>query len=141
MQLPGMKNKSYPEPLRKLKLPTLSYRRLCGDMIKVYKMVNGLYDSEVGNILNMWHEETERTDLRGHSKKLFLKRLRTCLRKNSFVLKVVGTWNRLLSSIVTARSISSFKNRLDRYWSYDWGDVTEESNEEEPEGSCIGDQL
>ena len=62
-QLPGMKNKSYPKCLRKLKLPTLSYRRLCGDMIEVYKMVNGLYNSEVGNILNMWHEETERTDL------------------------------------------------------------------------------
>ena len=88
-----MKNKSYPECLRKLKLPTLSYRRLRGDMIEVNKMVNGLYNSEVGNILNMWHEETERTDRRGHSKKLFLKRPRTCLRKNSFVLRVVGTWN------------------------------------------------
>ena len=86
-------------------------------MIKVDEMVNGLYDSEVGNILKMWHEETERTDLRGHSKKLFLKRPRTCLRKNSFVLRVVGTWNGLPSSIVTAPSINSFKNRLDRYWS------------------------
>ena len=112
-----MKNKSYPECLRKLKLPTLSYtcyRRLRGDMIKAYKMVNGLYNSEVGNILYMWHEETERTDLRGHSKKLFLKRPRTCLRKNSFVLRVVGTWNGLPSSIVTAPSIKSFKNRFDK---------------------------
>ena len=24
---------------------------------------------------------------------------------------------------------------------FDWGDVDEESNEKEPEGSCIGDQL
>ena len=73
-------------------------------MIEAYKMVNGLNDSEVGNILNMWHEETKRTDLRGHSKKLFLKRPRTCLRKNPFVLRVVETWNGLPSSIVGIRS-------------------------------------
>ena len=108
-QLPGMKNKSYPERLRKLKLPTLSYRRLRGDMIEVYKMVNGLYDSEVGNILHMWHEKKKELTCEVI--------LRTCLRKNSFVLRVVGTWNGLPSSIVTAPSINSFKNRLHRYWS------------------------
>ena len=31
-------------------------------MIEVYKMVTGLCDSEVDNITNMWHEETERRE-------------------------------------------------------------------------------
>ena len=40
----GMKNLSYTERLSKLKLPSLEYRRLRGDIIQVYKIVNGDYD-------------------------------------------------------------------------------------------------
>ena len=36
--IPEIKNLSYPERPRKLKLPTLSYRRIRGEMIEVYKM-------------------------------------------------------------------------------------------------------
>ena len=39
-----IKNLSYPESLRKLKLPTLSYRRNRGQMIEVYKIINNIYD-------------------------------------------------------------------------------------------------
>ena len=35
-QIPGMKNSTYAERLRKLKLSTLSYRRIRGDMIEIY---------------------------------------------------------------------------------------------------------
>lgn len=37
-ELPVMRDLSYIERLKLLKLPTLAYRRLCGDMIEVYKM-------------------------------------------------------------------------------------------------------
>ena len=47
--IPEIKNLSYPERLRKLKLPTLSYRRIRGQMIKVYKIINNKNVSE--NIL------------------------------------------------------------------------------------------
>ena len=49
-QIPGMKNLSYEERLRKLELPTLSYRRLRGDMIEVYKIIQGHYDPEASTI-------------------------------------------------------------------------------------------
>ena len=45
-QLPGMKNISYEERLQRLKLPTLAYRRTRGDMIEVYKLLHGKYDSD-----------------------------------------------------------------------------------------------
>jgi len=32
--------------LQKLQLPTLKYRRLRGDMIELYKMVTGKYDTD-----------------------------------------------------------------------------------------------
>ena len=36
-QLPGFKDLSYSECLKKLKLPTLSFRRVRGDMIELYR--------------------------------------------------------------------------------------------------------
>ena len=39
----GLRGLSYTERLQKLKLPTLKYRRLRGDMIELYKMVTGKY--------------------------------------------------------------------------------------------------
>ena len=41
---PGMPKISYPDRLRKLKLPTLTYRRARGDMIETYKLLSGKYD-------------------------------------------------------------------------------------------------
>ena len=37
--IPGFKSLSYEERLQKLKLPTLKYRRLRGDMIEVCKIL------------------------------------------------------------------------------------------------------
>ena len=42
-----MKDKSYEERLRILNLPTLTYRRLRGDMIEVFKFTSELYDSSL----------------------------------------------------------------------------------------------
>ena len=45
--IPEIKKLSYPERLRKLKLPTLSYRPIRGQMIEVYKIINNiLYDKK-----------------------------------------------------------------------------------------------
>ena len=41
-----LKNLSYPDRLKKLKLPSLEHRRLRGDMIEVYKYMNGYYKTE-----------------------------------------------------------------------------------------------
>ena len=41
--VPGMKNCDYATRLKKLALPSLSYRRKRGDMIEVYKYTHGLY--------------------------------------------------------------------------------------------------
>ena len=42
--IPTIKDLSYSERLKKLKLPTLAYRRARGDMIEVYKIVTDIYD-------------------------------------------------------------------------------------------------
>ena len=40
----NVKHLSYENRLKKLKLPTLKYRRVRGDMIEVYKIIHGKYD-------------------------------------------------------------------------------------------------
>ena len=41
----SLSSSSYEERLRALKLPTLRYRQLRGDMIQLYKYVNTKYDT------------------------------------------------------------------------------------------------
>ena len=43
--IPGYKEPHYKERLMRLNLSTLSYRRLKGDMIEIYKILTGIYDS------------------------------------------------------------------------------------------------
>jgi hypothetical protein len=54
-----MKNLSYEEHLRKLELPTLSYRRLRGDMIEVYKIIQGHYDPKASIIIKLMYDRAK----------------------------------------------------------------------------------
>ena len=110
--VPELKNKTYQERLKILELPTLVYRRLRGDMIETYKIIN-IYDSNaVPNITKESHSRT-----RGHSQKIVKRRSITNLRQNFFTQRIVNTWNGLPNYVVTAPSLDSFKRRLDSYWS------------------------
>ena len=51
--LHGLKDKSYEERLRLLKLPTLRFRRARGDMIETYKIIHGIYDKEAAPKLEL----------------------------------------------------------------------------------------
>ena len=62
--LMGMDGLSYEQRLRVLKLPTLIFRRIRGDLINVYKYVHGIYASKLVS-LNFDDGET-----RGHDYKL-----------------------------------------------------------------------
>ena len=77
----SMKGLPYEERLRKLKLPTLSHRRIRGDTIEVYKMLSGKYDPKAGHLLKLWPEHSLRTGTQGNSKKLFTQRARLDVRK------------------------------------------------------------
>ena len=86
--LPNMDNLMYKERLQKLKLPTLVYRRLRGDMIEVYKILHGIYDMKVSPCLTIRSSESSRV-LRGHNMYLVKERSRKKLRSASFTHRVV----------------------------------------------------
>ena len=60
-QLPTLSKLPYEERLQTLKLPTLSYRRVRGDMIEVYKIMNEIYDTDVTSFLICRKNEPKRT--------------------------------------------------------------------------------
>ena len=107
-----MKNLEHEERIRKLKLPTLKYRSLRGDMIETYKLTSGIYDSTLPNLLH-YNKDTR---MRGHNKKLSKQRCNKNIRANFFTQRIVTTWNQLPDSIVNAPTMQSFENRLDKYW-------------------------
>ena len=111
-----MQNLEYKERLEILKLPTLVYRRLRGDMIETYKITSGLYDEEIGNMFLMYRDVVGREGLRGHNKKIY-KFKSTCKpRQTFFTQRVVEIWNNLPSKVVNAPTVKSFENRLDKIW-------------------------
>ena len=116
-QLPCMKDIPYEERLERLKLAILAYRRTRGDMIEVYKQLQGKYGSDVSNIVKLHKDSDTREGTRGHSLKLFIERACTNVRKEGSSLRVTKLWNDLPEVVVTAPSVNSFKHRLDRHWS------------------------
>ena len=46
-EVPSLKQLSYTDQLKKLKMPLLKNHRLRGDMIETFKIINGIYDKEV----------------------------------------------------------------------------------------------
>ena len=109
--LSHLKDKTYSERLRKLKLPCLEHRRTRGNMIETYKYVHGLYKTEKPTFIR-----ATTSQLRGHSFKLQKRSIKTTIRANFLSNRVITKWNSLPESVVNAPSVNSFKNRLDEHW-------------------------
>ena len=110
--VPGLHNLQYEDRLKTLKLPSQKYRRERGDMIETYKYLNNIYKTD-----HNWLVMDEASSTRGHSMKLTKKRSNSELRKNCFSNRVVDNWNSLSEHVISAKSLNSFKARLDKLWS------------------------
>ena len=83
-----IKNLTYKDRLKRLKLPTLKYRRIRGDMIEVCKSLTNNYDSRV----NLYLEKQQDSITRGHSLKLANDRYHYDLRTFYFAPRIVNVW-------------------------------------------------
>ena len=86
-----LRHLSYEERLQALKLPSLDFRRRCGDMIQVFKITNGLdrLDPEI------FFLRAEGRYTRGHKDKLLMRHSRLEIRKNMFSQRIFQDWNSL----------------------------------------------
>ena len=108
--LGNLREKTYPERLRALKLPSLEHRRKRGDLIELYKYVHGLYKTERPCFTHSTR------DSRGHSLGLTKGHHPLQIRGNFFSVRVVNSWNSLPEVVVTAPTVNAFKSRLDTFW-------------------------
>ena len=80
LQSKSIKNLTYKDRLIRLKLPTLKYRCIRGDVIEVYKILTNKYDNRVN--LNL--EKQQDSITRSHSLKIVNNRYHYDLRNFSF---------------------------------------------------------
>jgi hypothetical protein len=108
----NMRHLSYDERLSALNLHSLRRRRTKGDLIEIFKIINGLNNMNFDHYLTFARETTRRNGL---------KLLRTGpvantdIRKFSYFNRIVGMWNSLPQEIVNCNQLSDFKSKLDTY--------------------------
>ena len=105
--IPELRDLSYEERLKECGLTTLETRRLRGDQIEVFKILNGYENID----RNMFFSLKKDSRTRGHEVKLVKDQCRLDI---SFSQRTINEWNKL-STIVTATSVNMFKNKVDTY--------------------------
>ena len=108
----GLSSLSYEQRLNKLKLPSLEYRILRGDMIQVFKIAHNYYDPVTTNGIFNFQDSSR---LRGHNFKIMKQSVNRSRYANFFTNRVVNNWNKLPYHIVNAKNINTFKNLFDDY--------------------------
>ena len=81
-------------------------------MIETYKILHKLYDTNIDLKLPLCTE----IRTRGNSLKLKVERSNHNVRQYSFSQRVVPIWNSLPDDLVSAPTLNSFKNGLDKFW-------------------------
>ena len=107
----GFNHMSYSERLKKLNLSSLVYRRARGNMIEIFKHFHS-YDN---SMLPENFRPRNRSNGK-HDYQLVWKATRDGVRglqANFFYFRTIKTWNELPKEIVHAKSIDSFKSKLD----------------------------
>ena len=106
----GIQHLSYEKRLNKIKLPSLEYRQLRGDMIQVFKIARNYYDpSSTQSIFNF----TNNDRLRGHMYKINKQFTNKSKYNFFFSNRIVNKWNSLPQYVVSAKTINDFKNKFD----------------------------
>ena len=109
--IPEFRDLSYESRLLQCGLLTLETRRLRGDQIEVFKIVNGYEDVD----RNVFFKLKEGSRTRGHKAALVKEQCRLDMRKYSFSQMVIKERNKLPNDCVNASSVNMFKNIIERY--------------------------
>ena len=107
----GIHNSSYERRLKLLKLHSLERRRVRGDLIEVFKWVKSFNKEDVGKALTISRQDRTRNN----GFKLEKCRFNKEIGRNWFTNRMVDDWNRFSQQVVSAKTIGSFKRRLDDF--------------------------
>ncbi len=108
----SLKSLQYPQRCVEMGLTSLTKRRDRGDLIQMFKFETGI------EVIN-WHNQPLRIPpLYSHRERFHREVVRNCEPRHQFFNNRVTTlWNTLPDTVVQARTLNEFKNRLDSYYS------------------------
>ena len=109
--VPALKDLPYEERLTRLKLTTLEDRRIRGDMILTYKLIEGKEGIKYNKFFKMANVRGDPEIARG--KKIYRERSNLDKRKYCFSQRAPIKWNNLSKREVDATSTSVFKKEFD----------------------------
>lgn len=103
----GLRDFTYKQRLESLGLTTLLERRMRGDLIETFKILNNKnnYGSEFFNV-------SSRT---GNLLSRSISKTKTTKQLDFFSNRVIKYWNKLPNNIKSSTSVNSFKNNLDKF--------------------------
>ena len=105
----GLYDKPYKVRLAAIKVPSMRYHRMWGDMMLVYKILFG--DNQC--LPNLFTINESRT--RGHNFKLYKPLVQATIHNYIFSIRVINNWNSLPYKVVNVVSLDSFKSKLDLF--------------------------
>ena len=107
--IPSIRHLGYQKRLEHLNLYSLEKRRLRGQLIETFKILNGIDKIDYRNLFTLSGNQT-----RTNGWKLELKRFNTSHCGNFFTYKIPSLWNRLPVDVVNSSTINQFKQGLDK---------------------------
>ena len=101
---------NYEDRCKKFKITNLTDRRIRGDLIQQYKIINNL--DEIN-----WYSSPTLLPPRGNHRGFYIREVvRNCgERHNFFNNRIASSWNSLPDSVIQAESDNAFKSRLDKF--------------------------
>ena len=115
--IPHLYDTPYEDRLRELMLPSMTYRRKRGDMIQLFKIMNGLVRLDATELFT---PVSMVNNTRGHQQRVRQQRAHKAVRAKSFSQRTIKSWNSLPKYVINAPSVDAFKNRLDEAWEDKW---------------------
>ena len=109
--IPELRDLRYEERLKECGLTTPETRRLRGDQIEVFKILNG-YENIDRNICFSLKKDSR---TRGYEVTLVKDQCRLDIRNYSFSQRTIHDWNKLSADCETASSVNMFKNKVATY--------------------------
>ena len=107
-----LRDLTYEERLKEMGLPVLQDRRERGDLITMYKIVNGIEKIDKEDLVLVTEEDRRK---RGHVKKIKTRQCMKDIGKYSFPHRTVEKWNALNNEVVTAHNVHKFQEKLDEW--------------------------
>jgi len=88
-------------------------------VLELFKIIKGIYDAACVTVPQLDFMELTDNSIRtrGNKFKLVQHHCHYDLRKYNFTNRVIPIWNSLSNHVVSAETVNTFKNRLDKFWS------------------------